>query len=369
MKAGRRHVLGARATLGWGALAFLGFQMILNVAVVEQRIELQDLEFAQRLKMLRARIAENPHRPLLLMLGSSRTVASFMPEKLPPLQTASGEQPLVFNFSHLGAGPGMNLLELHRLLRNGIRPDWLMVEIMPPQLGDPSQSILTSLAGATDLPVTSRYLHPLKVYGRFARGHLVPCYKYRRFLIHHAVPDWLPPGDWQENQFALGPLGGDYGLFKKPPELPPALAQQQIALARADYFPDLQDLRVVDLSNRAMHELLGICRKEGIPVVLFISPEGKDFQSWYAPRSRKTVDDFCTALSREYRVPLIDARNWLDERGFLDSHHMLLRGAEEFTEKLGRWVLRPLVAGKPLAGDGLRPVVKCPQPAHLSEVH
>src|SRR5947199_819669 len=38
--------------------------------------------------------------------------------------------------SHLGSGPATNLLLVRRLQRHGIRPDWLIVEIMPPQLND-----------------------------------------------------------------------------------------------------------------------------------------------------------------------------------------------------------------------------------------
>src|SRR6266568_1111886 len=118
MQSNRRRVMGAKSALGWGALGFLCVHLILDIGVVARHHDLHDPEFAQRLELLRTRLDEEPDRPLMLLIGSSRTVGSFRPEVLPPLETASGERPLVFNFSHLGVGPAMNLLEMRRLLRN-----------------------------------------------------------------------------------------------------------------------------------------------------------------------------------------------------------------------------------------------------------
>jgi hypothetical protein len=301
----------ARAALLWGVIGFFCVQAALDIAVVARHPELDDQEFAQRLEMLRQRQAEEPGRPLLLLLGSSRTVGSFLPEKLPPLRTATGERALPFNFSHLGAGPGMNGLELHRLLRNGIRPDWLVVEVMPPQLGDEKQSILTSTANVKDLSITRHYLNPWRTYGIFFRGQLVPSYKYRRYLARHLVPGWIPDADMTQDRMVLSDLGGD-DSWQQIGELTPAQAQEYTAAARAGYFPPLQDLQVVSLSDRAMRDLLELCRRERIPVALLLTPEGREFQSWYAPESRQRVDRYCADLSRDYDVPLIDARDWLD---------------------------------------------------------
>jgi hypothetical protein len=341
----RRRITGARTALAWGVFGFCCVQLALDVGVVARHPELQDPEYGARLALLRERLAESPDRPLLLLLGSSRTVGSFVPEKLPPLRAASGEPPLVFNFSHLGAGPGMNLLEMRRLLRNGIRPSWLVLEIMPPQLGDEGQSILLSTAGARDLPITRRYRHPFKVYGNFVRTQLVPCHRYRRFLAYHAVPDWIPDAEWEQDQVHLAPLGGE---GSQPPAPDAAETRRRTDLARQGYFPPLRDLHVVDLSDRATRELLDLCRRRGIAVALVLTPEGSAFRSWYAPESRRRVDAYCDALSRDYGVPLIDAREWLEDGDFTDSHHVTPRGAEVFTLRLGREVLRPLAEGRPM---------------------
>ena len=38
---------------------------------------------------------------------------------------------------------------------------------------------------------------------------------------------------------------------------------------------------------------------------------------------------------------MIDARTWVDDRGFWDTHHMLPAGAHQFTERFGREALQP----------------------------
>jgi hypothetical protein len=42
-------------------------------------------------------------------------------------------------------------------------------------------------------------------------------------------------------------------------------------------------------------------------------------------------------------VPLIDARDWVDDDGFWDGHHMLPAGAAQFTHRFEREALQPLV--------------------------
>ncbi len=337
----RRRVKGARSALVCGALAFVGIQLLLDLGVVARCPEVYDPEYAWHLKTLRARLAEKPNRPLLVLVGSSRTKVSFLPEQLPPLRTASGAEVVAFNFSHFMAGPVMNLQEVRRLLRNGIRPQWLVVELMPPWLGDASQYIALTTAGQDDFPVTRRYLKPTSVYGSFLKRQLVPAYQHRRFLAGRAIPEWIAEDDAEQ---VANSLGGHPQLFGPDPD--PPTVRQMTELARQDYSPQVQDLHIAEISDRATRELIDLCRQHGIALVLLLTPEGPSFQSWYSAESRQRIDRYCTALSQECHVPLIDARNWLDEVDFFDSHHVMLHGAEKFTSRLGREVLQPLVEGR-----------------------
>ena len=47
------------------------------------------------------------------------------------------------------------------------------------------------------------------------------------------------------------------------------------------------------------------------------------------------IDAYLAGLSRDYGVAVIDARTWVAEDGFFDSHHLLPAGASTFSRRLG----------------------------------
>jgi hypothetical protein len=89
---------------------------------------LRDREYGTKLALLQQRIAEEPDRPLILVLGSSRVAVGLHPDDA----MSSPSDPLVFNFGILGAGPMMEQVVLDRLLRQGIRPANVILEVWPP---------------------------------------------------------------------------------------------------------------------------------------------------------------------------------------------------------------------------------------------
>src|SRR5947209_5552138 len=113
--------------LFWTIPFFVFLQVTFTVALDQCNPELVDPEYHVRLSKLRSLQKEAPDRPLLLVLGSSRTAMSFKPEAVSQLSPAQGKALLPFNFSHYGAGPLFNLMELQRLLADGIKPAWLVV--------------------------------------------------------------------------------------------------------------------------------------------------------------------------------------------------------------------------------------------------
>lgn len=352
----RRHnqIRRAKAVLLWVAAFFVCAQVALDVVLDVRYPESFDGEFALRLATLRARIAEAPKRPLMLLVGSSRTDLSFIPEILPALRTQAGADVCVFNFSHLGAGPAMNLVEVRRLLRAGIRPDWLVLELMPSQLGDSTQNVLTQSSGPKDLRLVARYRGWVRSYGRYFRGRLVPCCKHRSFILRRVCPGFVQPAELEEvDRMGIDRLGGNFcvewlgtRVWQLSPHMDPNEIRARTDAARSGYLPALQRLELCKLSDRTTRELLDLCRHRHIQTVLLRSPEGTAFQSWYSTHSRELVDDYCARISREYGLPVVDGRNWLEDVDFSDSHHALLSGATHFTRRLGREVLQPLAAGE-----------------------
>jgi hypothetical protein len=340
-----RHHRKARAAFVWAVLAFVGLQLALNVVLEKWRPQLSDPEFDARLAALRKQQSATPRRPMLLVVGSSRMVMNFRPEILPPLATPKGEAPLVFNFSHFGAGPKLNLVEMHRLFRKKVRPDWIVLEVMPPFLSAEGTSMLTTVTESRDLPILRRYLDPTKLYGRFLRARLVPCYQRRLYLCRDFLPALLPSDlDALVGDFRFDALGG-YRPPRRDEDFTPRDIARQREVARSAYFAELQNFQIKPDADQALRETIALGQRRGARVVLLLAPEATTFRDWYAPAAKEELAAYCRDLGATYKVPVIDARDWLPDDDFFDGHHVFRRGADRFTHRLAAEVLQPLVAG------------------------
>jgi hypothetical protein len=333
-----------RADLAWAAVSFVTLQIGLAGFIDWHVPRLYDEEYGVRLAALHTCLAKEPHRPLLLVVGTSRVGMGFAPDLLPELRTLSGESVLPFNFSHLASGPVLNLMLVRRLLSEGIRPWWLALEIVPASLAHESASMPATMAAAADLPVAVRYFPPWRILSVYARQRIIPWYKHRAGILRGVAPAWAPYQDPRE-QIALTPLGGDRSWLLEV-AVAPEEVRRRTAMVRGVYFDLFQRFHIDPAADRATRELLELCRRERIPVTLFTTPEGTTYRRWYSYTARREVDEYLARISSEYGVVVVDARTWLADSDFTDSHHPLQRGAEAFTRRLGREVLEPLVQGR-----------------------
>ena len=70
------------------------------------------------------------------MLGSSRTLNALCGTTIDAeLQRDLGQQVIVFNLGSTGVAPPAELLTFGRLVRDGVRPDLLLIEVFPAFLG------------------------------------------------------------------------------------------------------------------------------------------------------------------------------------------------------------------------------------------
>src|SRR5262249_4627122 len=111
MKHQRFRVTGrSGAFFVWALLAFLGIQFSLCLLMDHWQLELRDPEYGYKLGRLRERLAEEPHRPLWIILGSSRSGLGFRPGVLPHCRAGDSESPILFNFALTGGGPLVELM-------------------------------------------------------------------------------------------------------------------------------------------------------------------------------------------------------------------------------------------------------------------
>jgi hypothetical protein len=303
--------------------------------------DFRDPEYGAKVGRLKERLAENPPGPRVVVLGSSRVSLGFRPDVV-KAWPGSQKRPFVFNFGLLGAGPVQELYNLRRLLNAGIHPDCLVLEILPTHLHQwppwrEENWLGPSRLSWKDLRVVRRYWAETEnLYRQWGKCRLLPCFWYRFCIMGRLAPTWLPPSllpiRWRQ---ALDPLGWT------PCTLPidPPTRNRYLEALHKQYLPAFQDFQISDLADRALHELLDLCRRKHLPVLLLIMPESSEFRSWYSPEACKQIDAYVAALRREYGLQLIDARTWIEDHGFVDGHHLLIAHATVFSERLAREVM------------------------------
>jgi hypothetical protein len=330
----------------WTLLAFVGVQAGLTFLADRRQPELRYPEMGYRLARLRARVAEDPSRPLMLALGSSRTEMGVSPGNLMLDPTPEGKVPLAFNFGLIQADPVTELVVFRTLLRDGIRPTWLILEVMPPFLSKTDEALEdewnNSVAryGWHDMGVLRRYCpKALDLCVRWCKAQLKAETVNRTAILARYAPSWLPADAQPSYWYAPDP----WGWLQYPGNVPPEQYRQNIARTRAEYLPHLAAFHICPIPDHALREVLALCRREGIRPVLLLMPEAADFRSLYSPPVAAQLDAYLARLSREYRAPIADGRAWVPDSGFTDGHHLVVSGAVTFTDRLYREIVRPLL--------------------------
>jgi hypothetical protein len=338
----------ARAALLVGLAAFAVLQAGLNLSMDRWLPQLRDPPYAYKAARLRRRVLV-PEKPLtVVVLGSSRTTCGLKGGDLEKCLAQTHSGPVVaFNFGMTGAGPLQQLLTLKRLLAEGVRPDLLVVEVLPPLFnGNLPQGEVKRLSAtrlrAEELADVARFGgDPDGLRAAWWQAALLPWYTHRYAIISAVKPNLLPyqvRQDWFRQVDDSGWVESPFGPVSQERH------QRALERARVEYTHYLTDYSLGGPACDALRELLGLCRDEGIATALLWMPEGPTFRSWYPPQALGQIDAFLTELSAKYDAPLINAREWVPEEDFADSHHLLLHGAARFTQRLGREALPPLLA-------------------------
>jgi hypothetical protein len=336
----RRPITPRRAwqALLWGLLSFAGLQLVLGLYLERGPQRLRDPEFAAKRQRLRARLAESPGRPVVLMVGSSRTLLGL---RAADLSKPGG--PLVFNFGLTGGGPVREKLVLDRLLADGVRPDLLLVEVFPALLDDADGHSLEEvwfsgewLQAAEVAGVKDYHSRPRRLAEAWCRSRCLPVWWHQADLRRA-----LGLSSRRGRNKVLIPMDGadGHGWLPYHTDVTAEERDRATAVARATYRDTFGPFRVAPRAAAALRQVVRRCHQEGIRVRLVLMPEGPVFGSFYPPSARAGVDAFLGGLCRDEGVTLVDARDWLGEDDFWDSHHLLPSGAARFTDRLGREAL------------------------------
>lgn len=337
-----RLVSQARTTLAT-AIAIFGLLQLGLAAAIEMRLpQLRDPIYGDKLLQLKRQIAAAPtEAPLVVMLGSSRTVHGLDAEKLERELAHRRRGPVIaYNFGLPGAGPFTELVCLRRLLAEGIRPDLALVEVLPPMLAGQTPCYDLGQYPADriwrrEIPLVERYTAEIFPERRLElewwQSCLAPFHSHRFALMRVVCPTFVPP-EGRGHLFAQFDARG----WNAMPEQIRTAERLESALktAHREYAYLLAEFKLGGAACQALREILEVCRAERIPAALVLMPEGHEFRSWYPPDALEEIDSFLAELSRQFSAPIVDGRQWIADGGFLDSHHLLAPGAERFSELL-----------------------------------
>ena len=338
----------AKIALLWGVLAFLAGQGVLAYVVSRVHPEIRDPEFGFRLLRLREQAAAAPDRPLCLILGSSRTLSGICPPALPSWPADAGARPRIFNYSQLGAGPLRELQTLRRLLADGHRPTWLLLEVWPPYWPQHGYwfdelHIMQQDLRPEDLSVVARYFDNRRdALEKLALETLLPIIGLRSNLLARCASSLLSPDQhWRAGRVAFWKDGEPSGWR---PWLKRGTEEEFRALipgVKQQTKPSLDHFGISDTTDRALREILEECRRRHIKAALILMPEHSELRSWYTPAVHEQVNAYLDRLKQEFEVHVFDTRTWVADEAFQDLTHMAPSAAAPYTKRLGSELLLP----------------------------
>jgi hypothetical protein len=349
----------SRSSVVWGVVFFLAGQLALGSALGRLCPEVRDPEFGTLLTSLRRRLAHTPDRPLVLVIGSSHTASGIRPSclHLPPSAGGNTSEPVVFNFSTLWTGPVRQAQMFRRVLAEGVRPDWLLLEVWPPFLTHRPPFIEETYVLNRDVlwpdwPLMSRGIHRhLEGYTKLFQSVLAPAFSYRGRILdrwaHSLYPSGQPSleGTWDDPAVRLVE---DAGWLRAPGERPAAdyFACQIECLAPAAQEA-LTDFEVDPAADRSLRDLLGLCAEYGVRVAFVLAPEHSALRKCYAPEEQARIDAYLGSLGAGRSIPILDTRDWVPDDDFLDFSHIHRDASAPYTRRFST-LLTPLLAGQPI---------------------
>jgi hypothetical protein len=246
------------------------------------------------------------------------------------------------------------------LLRDGIRPDLLLVEALPFCLGDEGTAYQAAQVPANridwwDVRLLERYWGAAGPNLRcdVALANVNPLYDRRSALLSLFAPSLLPA-------LPPGAVADTPGPCLLPDDAPDERRARERERATLYAVSNLPRVRAGGLGGEALRELLASCRADGVPAAVVVMPEGPALRACYPAGAWPTIQGWLEQMCREEGAGLVVAEDWFAEDNFLDSHHLLRRGAEKFTDRLGREYLAPWLRGA-AGGERSPPDCRCRQ--------
>lgn len=343
----RRRARRARNTIATAVLTLL----VLNAAFaayVQFKPGFRDPLFDAKVKAVTARFSAGEEPSRVVVLGSSRTAAAVEPRALESaVEAGTGRPCRAFNMGLQGDGPVSQLVHYRRMREQGVRADVVVVELLPTAFTwylDPARNedrpydavvLRANRLTRAEVDTVCRHGFPdAETRTEWREATFNPWFGFRFQLLARIQPKWLPPGIVQHRK-DIGETGG-WGPWEP---IPPALVRQRVEEVRRAYASQLHQIRLSGPHAEAFEELLREGRRDGVRMAVVLPPEGSAFRAMYPANVQAALATYQDRLRREIGINVVDAREWLPDEAFVDSHHVVRTWAKPYAERLGREVV------------------------------
>jgi hypothetical protein len=331
-------------------------QLGLGWAIDTERLPLRDPIYFDKLGLLHDHPAffadRSSGRPTtILFVGSSRTLNAIDARAAGvQLSRHLGRPVEAFNFGQAGAGPVTNAVYVRRLMKDGLKPDFVLIEVHPVFLAgqrpDPPETrwLLPIRLRRDELPVVRAMGFPAADPAAHGpRGYLAPWHEYRFLIVDRYAPFFV----MNASRLNGGHEPDTFGFARLQNVANPADRAGFLRLAHEQYTDYFACFRPNGCGVDAIRDTLEQCRAAGCRAALVLMPESSEWLGWYPADGLREVDAVLAGLAVQYRVPVFDARRWVPDSLSVDGHHLTGCGADFLTEKLTRDALAPWMAHTP----------------------
>jgi hypothetical protein len=329
-------------------IAMAAFNFLLH----EVRPDWNNPRLAAQHKQLRREIRNAGDARTVVILGSSRSQMGLSPAAMTGPNGASGA--VVVNFSTAGAGTYRHLLVLHRLLESGLRPDAVLIEILPIHLGVESRDAPevelrhgpAEFSRSDFFTYGPYWLRPIESAGTWTEARLFIASAQRIQILARTAPSLLTAEQVQKYR-TDPPEHGGWIRFDKP-DMSDEERTRRFAQAEREYRNALSRFAVNPDIARVYRDLSARCRAENIALAFFFMPESPRFRQWTSPETKQTIAAFVHNLAKDTGAAVFDTTDWMNrETDFSDGHHLLEHGARPFSERFGRECVGPWLTTLP----------------------
>lgn len=331
----------SRKTLLFALAAFALTQVALAGVVLSDPTMVREDLTQRRLRRYQQRADAQPGALTVVQIGSSRTEFGLCGTAAEPwLSQRLGQPVVLFNMGAQGAGPAANLVNLRRRLNDGVRPNVLLLEVLPALLDE--REMLTDL-DPLRMPASGLRCSEVALvwqmagrtrpwlWAEWVKEQALAAETHRLALLSQGCPRLLSPENRRDGFRSADECG-----YIPPTKRTPEQLQKALQHARERYQPVLATFRLSQKALDVIGETVEAARSEGMTVALVLMPEGPAFRSWYPPGTWSDVSAALEKLSQKHQTSLIDLREALDEEDLFDSHHATHEGARKLTGKLAR---------------------------------